>query len=157
MDMMRRTLLKGTGSASILAAAFAAGLLKPTGAWAQEWNRSAFESKSLAAALSQIGAATTAESKDLVLRAPDIAENGVMVPVEVISNIPNTVSIAVLADENPFPLTSSFEFSNGAVPEISVRVKLGQTSNVKAIAKTADGKYYVAQKAVKVTVGGCGG
>jgi len=157
MDMIRRTLLKGAGCTGILAAALSAGLLKPTGAWAQEWNRAAFETKSLADAMNQIGAGTTAVSKDLIIKAPDIAENGAMVPVEVVSNIANTVLLAVVVDENPFPLTSAFEFSNGAVPEMSVRVKMGQTSNVKAVAKTADGKYFIAQKTVKVTVGGCGG
>jgi sulfur-oxidizing protein SoxY len=157
MDMLRRTLLKGAGSTGILAAALATGMLKPTGAWAQEWNHAAFEAKDLSAAMKSIGAASTADSKDLMLKAPDIAENGAVVPVEVTSNIPNTVAISVLVDKNPFPLSSAFEFSNGALPEISVRLKLSQTSNVKAVAKTADGKYFAVQKEVKVTVGGCGG
>lgn len=157
MDMIRRTLLKGMGSTGVLAAAVAAGVLKPTGAWAQEWNRAAFEAKDMSAAMKSIGAASAADSKDLVLKAPDIAENGAVVPVDVVSNIPNTISIAVLADKNPFPLSAAFDFANGAMPEISVRLKLSQTSNVKAVAKTADGKYYTAQKEVKVTVGGCGG
>ena len=157
MDMMRRTLLKGAGSTGILAAALAAGVFKPTGAWAEQQSRAAFETKDLAAAMTQIGAVGAVETRDLALKAPDIAENGAMVPVDVVSNIPNTVSIAVLVDANPFPLSSVFEFGADAVPEISVRLKLAQTSNVKAIAKTADGKYFVAQKEVKVTAGGCGG
>ena len=157
MDMIRRTLLKGMGSTGVLAAAVAAGVLKPTGAWAQEWNRAAFEAKDMSAAMKSIGAASAADSKDLLLKAPDIAENGAVVPVDVTSNIPNTISIAVLADKNPLPLSAAFDFANGAMPEISVRLKLSQTSNVKAVAKTADGKYYTVQKEVKVTVGGCGG
>lgn len=157
MDMIRRTLLKGAGSTGVLAAALATGLLKPTGAWAQEWNRAAFEAKDLSAAMKIIGASSSADSKDLLLKAPDIAENGAVVPVEVISNIPNTTSISVLVSNNPFPLSAAFEFANGAVPEVSVRLKLSQTSNVKAVVKTADGKHYAAQKEVKVTVGGCGG
>ncbi|MDK9724789.1 MAG: thiosulfate oxidation carrier protein SoxY [Sterolibacteriaceae bacterium MAG5] len=157
MDMIRRTLLKGMGSTGVLAAAVAAGVLKPTGAWAQEWNRAAFEAKDMSAAMKGIGAASAADSKDLLLKAPDIAENGAVVPVDVTSNIPNTISIAVLADKNPLPLSAAFDFANGAMPEISVRLKLSQTSNVKAVAKTADGKYYTVQKEVKVTVGGCGG
>lgn len=157
MDMIRRTLLKGMGSTGVLAAAVAAGVLKPTGAWAQEWNRAAFEAKDMSAAMKGIGATSAADSKDLLLKAPDIAENGAVVPVDVTSNIPNTISIAVLADKNPLPLSAAFDFANGAMPEISVRLKLSQTSNVKAVAKTADGKYYTVQKEVKVTVGGCGG
>lgn len=157
MDMLRRTLLKGVGSTGVLAAAVAAGVLKPTGAWANEWNRAAFEAKDLSAAVKNIGANSTAESKDLIVKAPDIAENGAVVPVDVVSNIPNTVSISVLADKNPYPLSASFDFANGGMPEVSVRLKLSQTSNVKVIAKTADGKYYAVQKEVKVTVGGCGG
>ena len=71
-------------------------------------------------------------------------------------NIPNTISIAILVDKNPFPLNAVFDFANGALAEVSARLKLGQTSLVKAIAK-ADGKFYIAQKECKVTVGGCGG
>jgi sulfur-oxidizing protein SoxY len=157
MDMIRRTLLKGVGSTGVLAAALAAGVLKPTGAWAADWNRAAFEAKDMSVAMKGLGAAASSDSKDLLIKAPDIAENGAVVPVEVVSNIPNTVSIAVLVDKNPSPLSSSFDFAEGAMAEVSVRLKLGQTSNVKAVAKTADGKYYTAQKEVKVTVGGCGG
>ncbi|MBL8487843.1 MAG: thiosulfate oxidation carrier protein SoxY [Rhodocyclaceae bacterium] len=157
MDTMRRQLLKGAGATGALAAALAAGLLKPTQVLASEWNRTAFEAKESPAVLKALGASGSSDSKDLQLKAPEIAENGAVVPVEVISNIPNTISIAVLVDKNPFPLSAAFDFANGAVPEISVRLKLGQTSVVKAVAKTADGKFYTAQKEVKVTVGGCGG
>ena len=157
MDMIRRTLLKGVGSTGVLAAALAAGVLKPTGVWAAEWNRAAFEAKDLSVAMKGLGAAASGDSKDLLIKAPDIAENGAVVPVEVVSNIPNTISIAVLVDKNPSPLSSAFDFAEGAMAEVSVRLKLSQTSNIKAVAKTADGKYYTAQKEVKVTVGGCGG
>jgi sulfur-oxidizing protein SoxY len=77
--------------------------------------------------------------------------------VDVVSAIPNTTSIAVFVEKNPQPLTAVFNFSNGALPEVRVAVKMGQTSNVKVVAKTADGKFYSAQKEVKVTTGGCGG
>ncbi len=73
-----------------------------------------------------------------------------------VSTIPNTVSIAILVEKNPLPLSAHFDFANGALPEAAVRLKLGQTSLVKAVVK-ADGKFYIAQKEVKVTVGGCGG
>jgi sulfur-oxidizing protein SoxY len=90
------------------------------------------------------------------MKAPDIAENGAVVPIDVVSNIPNTSSIAILVKKNPFPLAALFEFSNGALADVSVRLKVAETSAIIAIAK-ADGKTYTAQKEVKVTVGGCGG
>ncbi|MCC6657767.1 MAG: thiosulfate oxidation carrier protein SoxY [Rhodocyclaceae bacterium] len=157
MDAFRRTLLKGAGATGAIAAALAAGVLKPSQVLAAEINRAAFEAKDIAGALKGIGASGAAESKDVVIRAPDIAENGAVVPVDVASNIPNTISLAVLVDKNPFPLTSAFDFANGAVPEMALRVKMGQTSLVEVVAKTADGKFYIAKKEVKVTVGGCGG
>ena len=157
MDAFRRTLLKDAGATGAIAAALAAGVLKPSQVLAAEINRAAFEAKDIAGALKGIGASGAAESKDVVIRAPDIAEHGAVVPVDVASNIPNTISLAVLVDKNPFPLTSAFDFANGAVPEMASRVKIGQTSLVEVVAKTADGKFYIAKKEVKVTVGGCGG
>lgn len=157
MDALRRTLLKGAGATGALTAAIAAGLLKPSQVLAAEWNRAAFDAKDVAGALKAAGASNAAESKDIVIRAPDIAENGAVVPVEIVSNIPNTISLAVVVDKNPFPLTTAFDFANGAVPEMALRVKMGQTSLVEALAKTSDGKFYIAKKEVKVTVGGCGG
>ena len=157
MDALRRTLLKGAGATGVLTAAIAAGLLKPSQVLAAEINRLAFDAKDVAGALKAAGAGNAAESKDIVIRAPDIAENGAVVPVEIVSNIPNTISLAVVVDKNPFPLTTAFDFANGAVPEMALRVKMGQTSLVEALAKTSDGKFYIAKKEVKVTVGGCGG
>ncbi|WIM05482.1 MAG: thiosulfate oxidation carrier protein SoxY [Candidatus Nitricoxidivorans perseverans] len=156
MDNIRRTLLKGAGSTGALAAAMAAGVLKPGQALATEWNKAAFESKDLASAMKGVGAATAADSKDLVLKAPEIAENGAVVPIDVTSNISNTTSISIFVDKNPQPLSAHFDFANGGVPEVSVRLKMGQTSMVKIVAK-ADGKFYSAQREVKVTAGGCGG
>ncbi len=158
MDMLRRSMVKSVGAGGVLAAALAAGLLKPTRVLAaEEWNRAAFDAKEASAALKGIGASNTADSKDILLKAPDIAENGAVVPVEVVSNIPNTISIAVLSLKNPLPLAAAFDYSNGAMPELQVRVRLAETTQVKAVVKTADGKFYSAQKEVKVTVGGCGG
>jgi len=158
MDMFRRTVLKGVSASGVLAAALAAGVLKPTQVLAnEEWNRAAFDAKDASAALKGLGASGAADSKDIVLTAPEIAENGAVVPVTVVSNIPNTVSIAIMSLKNPQPLSAAFDFANGAVPEIQVRVRLAETTAVKAVVKTADGKYYTTQKEVKVTVGGCGG
>lgn len=159
MDMIRRTVLKGLGASGVLSAALAAGVLKPTQVFAaEEWNKAAFEAKDLGAALKAIGAgAATAESKDIVLGAPEIAENGAVVPITVTSNIPNTVSIALFALKNPLPLTCSFDFAEGAQGDVQVRIRLAETTAVRAVVKTADGKFFSTQKEVKVTVGGCGG
>jgi sulfur-oxidizing protein SoxY len=148
--------LKGATASGLLAGLIAAGALRPTQVLAAEWNKAAFEAHETSGALKGLGAGTPAESKDLMLKVPDIAENGAVVPVDVVSNIPNTSSIAILVDKNPFPLSAEFDFSNGALADVSARLKLSQTSLVKAVAK-ADGKFYIAQKEVKVTVGGCGG
>lgn len=156
MNVLRRTVLRGAGVGFAYAAAFAAGVLKPVIALAAEWNKAAFDAKDLAGAMKGTGAASPADSADIVLKAPDIAENGAVVPIEVTSNIPNTESISVFVEKNPFPLAASFDFANGAVPSVAVRLKMAQTSNVKVVAK-AGGKYYAATKEVKVTVGGCGG
>lgn len=156
MDVMRRTLLKGAGATGALAAFVAAGVLKPEQVLAAEWNKTAFEAKDLAGALNHIGASAAAPSTDIVMKAPDIAENGAVVPIEVTSNIPGTEAISVLVENNPFPLSADFRFENGALPYVHVRLKLAKTSSVKAVAH-AGGKTYITSKEIKVTVGGCGG
>lgn len=159
MNPLRRSFLKITGASlgtlSALTAVAAAGLLKTTQAAAAVWNKSGFESKAVAEAIKSLGASNAADSRDIVITAPDIAENGAVVPVEVTSRIPNTQSIAIIAEKNPFPLAATMEFANGAEPYAYVRIKMGQTSNVRAIVK-ADGKFFTAAKEVKITVGGCG-
>jgi sulfur-oxidizing protein SoxY len=158
MNTLRRSFLKFSGKLGAIGtmAAFAtAGLLKTTQAMAAVWNKSGFESKVAAEAMKSLGASGAAESRDIVITAPDIAENGAVVPVEVVSRIPNTQSISIIAEKNPFPLTATMDFSNGAEPYAYVRIKMGQTSNVRAIVK-ADGKFFTAVKEVKITIGGCG-
>ena len=152
MNRLRRTFLKLVG---VAAAAAGAGLLKTGYALAAIWNKAAFESKAVADALKSLGAANLSESKDILITAPDIAENGAVVPIAVTSKIPNTQSISIIAEKNPFPLTSTFEVANGAEGYVSTRLKMGETSNVRAVVR-ADGKFYTAAKEVKVTIGGCG-
>jgi len=155
MNQLRRTFLKWSATAGTLALAAGSGLLRSGEALAAAWNKVGFESKAVKEALASLGAANPAESKDIVITAPDIAENGAVVPIAVTSKIPNTQSISIIAEKNPFPLSSTFEFSNGSEAYVSTRLKLGQTSKVRAIIK-ADGKFYTAVKEVKVTIGGCG-
>lgn len=156
MDALRRVVLRGAGGSAALAVALAAGLLKPQPARAAGWNKDAFGAKTPADALKGIGAASPTESKDILIDAPQIAENGGVVPIEITSNVPGTRSIAVLIEKNPFPLAGKFDFKEGAVPFVKVNVKIGESSNVRVVAE-AGGKFYVAVKEIKVTIGGCGG
>ena len=155
MNALRRNVLKGAAGASTVAIAIAAGLLKPTQAMAA-WNAAAFEAKSVGDAMKGLGVSSPADSKDIVIKAPDIAENGAVVPVEVTSNIAGTTGIAIIAEKNGTPLVGNFTLSGGALGFISTRIKMGQTSLVRAVVK-AGGKSYTAAKEVKVTIGGCGG
>jgi sulfur-oxidizing protein SoxY len=152
MNDRRRSLLTLAGSTAALCAA---GLLNTRAAEAAAWNKQGFEAKAYNDAVKGLGATGMIDSKDIAITAPDIAENGAVVPVAITSKIPNTQSISIVAEKNPFPLAATFDVANGAEPYASVRLKLGQTSNVRAIVK-ADGKFYTAAKEVKVTVGGCG-
>lgn len=151
MDPRRRTFLGVAGGTATLAAA---ALFASTRAFAA-WNKPGFEAKAANEAIKNLGAANLIESRDIAITAPDIAENGAVVPVAVTSKIPNTQSISIIAEKNPFPLAATFDIANGAESYASVRIKMGQTSNVRAVVK-ADGKFYTSVKEVKVTVGGCG-
>lgn len=155
MNDQRRHFLKLTGGASAFAAALAAGLVSGGRAWAANWNKAGFESKALTDVMKSLGATDAAESKDIIITAPDIAENGAVVPVAVTSKLPNTQQISIVAEKNPFPLAATFDISGGGEGYVSARLKMGQTSDVWAVVK-ADGKYYVARKEVKITIGGCG-
>ena len=136
-------------------AALVAGLALPLRALAA-WNKEAFSSHTAAGALKGLGIGASTESKDLVIEAPQIAENGAVVPIEVSSNVPGTKSIALLIEKNPFPLATRFDFAEGAVPYVKVNVKMGESSFVRAYAE-AGGKHYSASREIKVTIGGCGG
>jgi sulfur-oxidizing protein SoxY len=155
MNNQRRHFLKLTGRVGALAAAFAAGLAASGQARAASWNKAGFESKALVDVMKSLGATGAVESKDIVITAPDIAENGAVVPVAVTSKLPNTQQISIVAEKNPFPLAATFDVSGGGEGYVSARIKMGQTSDVWAVVK-ADGKYFTARKEIKITVGGCG-
>jgi len=155
MNISRRTFLKLTGGAGAFAAAFAAGLVASGQAWAATWNKAGFESKALVDVMRSLGATEAVESKDIIITAPDIAENGAVVPVAITSKLPNTQQISIVAEKNPFPLAATFDISGGSEGYVSARIKMGQTSDVWAVVK-ADGKYFTARKEIKITVGGCG-
>lgn len=156
MNRDRRTLLKLGGGTGLFALLAAAGMLRPGEAAAAEWNKTAFDAKTLKEALDALGAGNAAESGDIVMRAPEIAENGAVVPVAAESKIAGTESIAILVTKNPFPLAAVFDIPAGTEPSVNTRVKMAETSDVYVIAK-AQGKFYVTKKEIKVTLGGCGG
>jgi sulfur-oxidizing protein SoxY len=120
------------------------------------WNEQAFGAKTAPDALKGIGASAAAPSKDIVIEAPQIAENGAVVPIEISSNVPGTTAIAVVIEKNPFPLAGRFEFKEGALPFVKLNVKMGETSDVRVVA-FAGGKQFSATREIKVTIGGCGG
>ncbi len=155
MNALRRNVLKGASGAGAVAVAVAAGLVTPTRVLAVS-PRDAFDAKNMADAMKGMGVSSPADSKDITIKAPDIAENGAVVPVEVTSNIAGTTGIAIIAEKNATPLVADFDFSGGAQGYISTRIKMGSTSLVRAVV-TAGGKSYTATKEVKVTIGGCGG
>lgn len=153
--MNRRTLLKRTLAASAVGVAASAGLLTP-GQVLAAYPKAAFEAKDIGGALSGVmGSSGFDMSGDIKIKAPDIAENGSVVPVTVSTGMSNVESIAILSEANASPLVASFNLSN-AEPYISTRIKMGKTGNVVAVVKSG-GKLFAHKKEVKVTIGGCGG
>lgn len=148
--MLRRTFLS-RGALLALAATFVPK------AWAETWH-SAFREKELAGAIGGLFAAPNyAESADVILKAPEIAENGAVVPVSVRYTAGGARRIAVFVEENPQPLTVIFNLTDKSVADVSTRIKMGTSSLVHAVVETADGKVVGVNKEVKVTIGGCGG
>ena len=156
MNEDRRKVLKGTGGMAVMGLAVTAGLVRPGSAWADGWNKAAFETKNMADTVKAMGGGAATESKEIAITSPDIAENGAVVPFTISSRIPKTESIALLVEKNPNALAASFNIPAGTEAGVTTRVKMGRTSNVIALVK-ADGKFYYTAKEVKVTIGGCGG
>jgi len=151
--MSRRVLLERSAKVAGLLAA--AGLL-PASARAA-WPQAAFEAKNLADVVRALDGSAPAESKDVTLTGPDIAENGAVVPVACACALPGVKRLALLVEKNPNTLAAVFDVGDAIEPAFATRVKMGQSSNVFAVAMTDDGKVLFAQKEIKVTLGGCGG
>jgi sulfur-oxidizing protein SoxY len=157
MNTNRRSFLKSSAVASAVGVAISAGLISPRTVLASSWPQAAFEASSLDAAISAaFGGVTIADSNDIKLKAPDIAENGAVVPIQVTSNIAGTESISFLVSNNNTPMTATFNLSKECEGFAGTRIKMLKTSDVIAVVK-AKGKYYKTTKEVKVTIGGCGG
>lgn len=156
MNMKRRVFLKGSLASGMVAVAVGAGLLNPRQVLAA-WPKDAFEAKNVNDAMSGMFGTDLAPASDAIkLDAPDIAENGAVVPVKVTVEMANVESITIIAENNQTPLIASFNLAASTQGFISTRIKMGKTSNVIAVVK-AGGKVYSARKEVKVTIGGCGG
>jgi sulfur-oxidizing protein SoxY len=150
--MQRReflTLLTGVLAAVMLPINALAGLLN------QAWNKAAFEATKLDEATKGLNVGAETITKDIEIIAPDRAENGAVVQIEISSNIASTESITVLVEHNPTPLIGTFSFSNGALPFVITRIKMAEDSDVKVIVK-ADGKFFTVSKKVIVLENGCG-
>lgn len=157
MNNSRRLLLKRVGSLGIMTGLLQSGLLlKSTTAFAAEWNKNAFEAKAATDVLKKLGINQVIDSKEIIIKTPDLAENSSVVPLEIISHIPNTKEILIIVDKNPYPLVAQFEISEAIEPVISTRIKMAQTSLVRVLVK-ANNQYYGLNKEVKITIGGCGG
>ena len=150
--MDRRGVLKIAGAVTAAATALVA---LPRVAFAA-YSDKAFKQKVGADALQNAyGANATTPSDQVKLKAPDIAENGAVVPLEVQTDM-EAESIAILITENPSPLAITAEIPAGTKGLVKTRCRMGKTTNVTAVVKSG-GKLYTASKEVKVTIGGCGG
>jgi sulfur-oxidizing protein SoxY len=142
-------------SAKVAGLLAAAGLLPATAQAA--WSQAAFEAKSMADCVKALGGGAPAESKDVTITGPDIAENGAVVPVGVATSAAGAKRLLLLVEKNPNVLAAVFDVGDSVDPSFKTRVKMGQSSNVYAVAMMGDGKVLFAGKEIKVTLGGCGG
>lgn len=155
MQTRRDVLFHSVKVAALLASV---GML-PTLAHAQAgaYNSAAFEAKNLTDLVKVLGASAPTESKDVTVTGPDIAENGAVVPVGASTSLAGVKRLLILVEKNPSVMAAMFELTDAIESSVSTRVKMGQSSNVYAVAMMNDGRLLFAQKEVKVTLGGCGG
>ena len=152
----RRDLLGHSARIATLLAA--AGLLpKLARAQGSSYPSAAFEAKTMADVMKALGAGVPAESKDVTITAPDIAENGAVVPVGASTGLAGVRRILILVEKNPAMLSAMFNVTDAVEPSFSTRVKMDQSSNVYAVAMMSDGRVLFAHKEVRVTLGGCAG
>jgi len=156
IDAKRRILLKGSLAVGAVGVAVGAGLLTPRAVLAA-WPEAAFKARDVKTGLKELlGVEGGEPGGDITIKAPDIAENGAVVPVSVDSTATGVKSITIIAEGNDTPIIASFNLGEDALPSVSTRIKMAKTANVQAVVQTAD-KVYTATKEVKVTIGGCGG
>jgi sulfur-oxidizing protein SoxY len=155
-SMKRRIFLKGSLATGAVGIAVSTGLLTP-GVSLAAWSKDAFEATDVNAATAALYGSSSMDASDKIkINAPDIAENGAVVPVTVSTSIDGVSSISIFADKNATPLTAEFLLGPSTEGFVSTRIKMGKTANVVAVVKAGD-KLYSTSKEVKVTIGGCGG
>jgi sulfur-oxidizing protein SoxY len=156
IDAKRRILLKGSLAAGAVGVAVGAGLLTPRMVLAA-WPEAAFQAKEVDAALESLLGSSSHEANDAIkIKAPDIAENGAVVPVTIETDMEGVSSISIFATGNTSPLVASFDMGDNAVGFVSTRIKMAKTADVVAVVKSGD-QVFSSAKEVKVTIGGCGG
>ncbi len=122
------------------------------------WPKELFHSKNIDQLINQItNGSVISQSENIHIKAPEIAENGAVVPISVNSDLPNVNRISILVENNPSPLTSSFDINSQLEAYVSTRVKIAESSNIIAIISTSDNQFFTASRSIKVTIGGCGG
>ncbi len=157
MQITRRKLLRLGSALSVLCITAGSALFRTGSAWASDiWNKNAFSAKAVDEVLKAFGGTHAQPSSEITLTVPEIAENGAVVPVIIESKLLNTRAIHILVEKNPFALSATFDIPPGTDPYIGARIKIGSTSNVYALVRTDSG-FFITQKEVKVTLGGCGG
>ena len=155
--MKRREFVQSTSGAAALGLAASVGFFPVTASAQTAWNKAAFEAKNLADVVKAMGGTSAAtESNEVTLSAPEIAENGNVVRLGVQSSAAGTTWLGLVVEKNPAALTAGFDVIAGTDANMSTNVKMGQSTNVYALAKVGD-KFFYAVKEVKVTLGGCGG
>jgi sulfur-oxidizing protein SoxY len=155
MPNRRQTLQQSLKLATLMASAGVLPLLATPARAA--WAQSAFDAKNLADATKALGGGAPVESKEVTLTGPDIAENGAVVPVGVSTSLAGVKRLALLVEKNPNVLAAVFDVNEAVDANFNTRVKMGQSSNVFAVALMNDGRVLYSQKEIKVTLGGCGG
>ncbi len=157
MNKNRRKMLKTSSGWAVFCLAVASGLIKPGEVFAStDYPDKAFSAKSMTELMQALGTGLPTLSQNIFLTAPDIAENGAEVPVEIYSKLTGTTELVLLVANNPNLLAAQLILPEGTEPRVSLRVKMDKSSDVYALAKV-DEKYYFAKKLVRVTLGGCGG
>lgn len=151
MPRRREALKQSLAVAGLLGAA---GFL-PASAFA--FTKPAFDAKTIREALKAFGAGMPVESRDVTLAAPEIAENGAVVPMVIATRLPNVKALLLFVEKNPYALIAKFDINDAIEPHFSTRAKMAETSDVYAVALTQDNRAFFAKKEVKVTLGGCGG
>jgi sulfur-oxidizing protein SoxY len=156
MNRNRRVILQHSGLAGAVGLAWTTGLISWKAAFAAESSQAIYDSHSLSEVLRFLGAEGALESREIIVKAPEVAGNGAVVPIDIISNLPHTESIALIVEKNDYPMIADFALMYGAMGFVSVRIRMAESSNVVVLVR-ADGRLYSRTKLVKVTLGGCGG